>query len=131
VRTLHASLHGGRVGTAVVGVLGLALVAESLTGLWLYGPALRRRPRSRAIHRLLGGVSLAFALVVGASGAALAAMAIAGATGVPESMPLTVLRRLHHGDFAGLVSRIAYTAAGVALPLLAITGYVIVARRQA
>jgi uncharacterized iron-regulated membrane protein len=130
VRALHASLHGGRVGTAVVAVLGLALVGEGLTGLWLYGPVLRRRPRSRTLHRVLGGVSLAFAVVVGASGAALAAMAIAGATGVPESPAHSVLRRLHYGDFAGWPSRIAYAAAGVTLPLLAITGYVIVARRQ-
>jgi uncharacterized iron-regulated membrane protein len=75
-------------------------------------------------------VSLAFAVVVGSSGAALAAMAIAGATGVPESTAHSVLRRLHHGDFAGWPSRIAYAAAGVTLPLLAITGHVIVARRQ-
>jgi uncharacterized iron-regulated membrane protein len=57
-------------------------------------------------------------------------MAIASAPGVPESPAHGVLRRLHHGDFAGWTSRIVYAAAGVTMPLLAITGYVIAARRQ-
>ena len=118
-------MHAGRPGSLIVGVLGLALVAESLTGLWLYGPALRRRARSRSVHRLLGAVSLVFAAVVGLSGAALAFTALTGA-----DAPLWVLRRLHYGDFAGWTSRIVYAVAGITLPMLAITGFVIAARRH-
>ena len=126
LRSLHASLHAGRVGTVIVGVLGLALVAEGVTGLWLYGPALRSRPRSRALHRILGGTLLAFAAVIGLSGAALAWTAVAGT----DDHIAAILRRLHYGDFAGWTSRIAYAAAGVTLPLLALSGYLIVARRH-
>jgi uncharacterized iron-regulated membrane protein len=126
LRSLHASLHAGRVGTVIVGGLGLALVAESVTGLWLYGPAVRHRPRSRAIHRILGAVSLAFAGIVGLSGVALTVAAFMGADG----HAVAILRRAHYGDFAGWASRIGYAAAGVTIPLLAITGYLIVARRH-
>jgi len=72
VHSLHAGFHAGRVGAVAVGLLGLALVAESVTGLWLYGPSLRRRSRaarprgrSRRLHRAVGGASLALGLVVG------------------------------------------------------------------
>jgi uncharacterized iron-regulated membrane protein len=40
-----------------------------------------------------------------------------------------VLRRLHYGDFAGWPSRVAYAFVGLALPVLAVTGYLISARR--
>ena len=57
VRSLHASLHAGRVGTVVVGVLGLALVAEGVTGTlarWSRAPTPPALPRdpSRARRRL-------------------------------------------------------------------------------
>lgn len=125
LRTLHASLHAGSAGAAVVAVLGVVLAAEGITGLWLYGPALRRRSRPRTLHRMLGGVSLVFAALVGVSGALLALAAALGATDPPAA---ALLRRLHYGDFAGWASRTVYAALGLALPVLAITGYVLVAR---
>jgi uncharacterized iron-regulated membrane protein len=130
LRSLHASLHAGRAGAMVVGLLGLALVAEGVTGVWLYGPALRRRPPTRTIHRILGGVSLAFAAVVGVSGALLAfAAALATTDALPPGLR-DALQRLHYGDFAGWPSRILYAAVGVAVPVLSITGFLIVLRRQ-
>ena len=126
LRSLHASLHAGRAGAAVVGVLGFVLAAEGVTGLWLYGPALKRGSQPRTLHRVLGGVSLAFAVVVGATGALLAFGTVLGATDAPA-----LLRRLHAGDFAGWASRLVYAAIGLALPVLAITGYMLVARGAA
>jgi uncharacterized iron-regulated membrane protein len=41
-----------------------------------------------------------------------------------------LVRRLHAGDFAGPVPRIVYAAVALALPVLALTGMVISARRQ-
>lgn len=83
VRSLHAALHGGRAGALIVGLLGVWLIVESLTGLWLCWPLVKRRPpasglfqregsRSRTLHRLVGGLSLALGLLVALTGAALA-----------------------------------------------------------
>src|SRR5438876_673199 len=64
VRSLHAAFHAGRAGALLVGLLGVWLVVEGVTGLWLYGPwsgprAIRRaRGPSRALHRIVGGGSL-------------------------------------------------------------------------
>ena len=127
VRSLHASFHGGRVGAVVVGALGLVLVAEGVSGVWLYGRARARLPRARRLHRVVGAASLVFAAVVGLTGTVLAFAAVAGTPaswGVPD-----VIRRLHAGDFFGWASRITYAVIGVALPILSITGYAIVARR--
>src|SRR5207245_65511 len=41
------------------------------------------------------------------------------------------ITRLHYGDFAGWVSRVAYALVGLGLPVLSITGYLITARRTA
>lgn len=79
VHALHAAFHGGRGGAVVVGLLGLWLIVESLTGLWLYGPSVKpraargARARSRTLHRLVGAASLAVGVVVGLTGALLAA----------------------------------------------------------
>jgi len=83
VRSLHGALHGGRGGAGAVGLLGLWLVVESVTGLWLCWPSVRRRPRtirvgpsdgggSRRVHRVLGAVSLALGVIVALTGAILA-----------------------------------------------------------
>jgi uncharacterized iron-regulated membrane protein len=131
IRSLHASFHAGRAGAAVVGVLGLVLAAEGITGLWLYGRlgirrrAGARRPSARRIHRVLGGVSLVFAAIVGVTGAVLA---LAASTPDPSGVH-ELVRRLHGGDFLGWSSRIVYAVVGVTLPILSITGYLLVARR--
>jgi uncharacterized iron-regulated membrane protein len=41
-----------------------------------------------------------------------------------------IIRRLHYGDFAGWPSRVVYAAAGLALPILAVTGFVLWTRRR-
>jgi uncharacterized iron-regulated membrane protein len=204
VHSLHAAFHAGAPGAVVVGVLGLALVAESVTGLWLYGPSLRRRGRgprprgrSRGLHRLVGAVTLALTLVVGLTGVALAlaggvavaapppapgalarldalaaralaavpggtlaslvavdaghvraearvgsertvAVLLERATGAVVAAPPAasggawdLVRRLHAGDFAGWLSRLAYALTGLALPALSITGYLAATRPRA
>ncbi len=205
VRSLHAGLHAGRLGAAVVGLLGLWLVVESLTGLWLCRPSVRRRPRvtgavpiervgSRRLHRLVGGASLAFGVVIALTGVVLAfgsVLASADASPSPArtvsglsrldvvaaraaaSLPGSRIRaliagegdavrvettagavivdretghvaraqwsetrlgvwdwiaRLHSGDFAGWVSRVAYALVGLGLCILSITGYLITAQ---
>ena len=201
VRSLHAGFHAGRPGAIVVGLIGAALVAESVSGAWLYGPRLLRRGhgargRSRALHRVVGGASLALGLVLGVTGAALALAGLGGPASPPSSAGLErldalaararaavpdatlaalgaggdglaraelrtpaggaaavlldrrtagvvavdpgspagvweVVRRLHYGDFAGWLSRIAWVLAGLALPALTITGYLAATRPRA
>ena len=192
VRSLHAAFHAGRAGALLVGVLGLWLVVESATGLWLYGPALTRRvrDRSRAVHRIVGVCALAVGAIVGLTGAALAVTAFSSA-GTPTSSarlarldfvaahvptggaivrlvaepahrvrvetrradggvramvvdadtgevvtasappdPWDVVRRLHGGHVAGWPSRLLYAAVGLALPVLAVTGFVMSFQRR-
>jgi uncharacterized iron-regulated membrane protein len=204
VHALHAALHAGRAGAVVVGLLGLWLVVEGLTGLWLYGPSVKppstRRGSSRAVHRMVGAVSLAIGVLLGLTGAVLAlgtalmapggaaassasprglerldavvarvetaspgarilavvaesdrimrvdvrAAATGGAgtiriarasgavtaVGMAPTTAWDVVRRLHAGDFAGWPARALYAAVGVALAVLAMTGFVIAARRH-
>ncbi len=204
VHALHAALHAGRIGAVVVGLLGLWLVVEGVSGVCAYGAAVRptptmlRRVSSRTVHRMLGTLSLAVGVLLGVTGAVLA---LGSAVATPESggsvlsrlslqrldaaatrveaaapgarivtmlaepdgsmrvdvrdrasgesrslrigragggvtvltAPFTawdVVRRLHAGDFAGWLSRGLYAAVGLALAVLAMTGFVIAARRQ-
>jgi uncharacterized iron-regulated membrane protein len=87
VRSLHTAFHAGRAGALLVGVLGLWLVVESATGLWLYGPSLARRVRgrSRAIHRVVGVCALAVGAVVGVTGTLLAVAALTSAVSSPPT----------------------------------------------
>ncbi|MGH7353837.1 MAG: PepSY-associated TM helix domain-containing protein [Candidatus Rokuibacteriota bacterium] len=76
VHSLHARLHAGRAGALAVALLGLVLVAESLTGVWLC------RPWGRAtFHRVLGVAFLAMTVVVALSGVLLA---VAGVRALSE-----------------------------------------------
>ena len=206
VHALHAAFHAGRAGAALVGVLGVWLVAEGVTGIWLYGRSLtpsgsvRRRAFSRAVHRVVGALSVTAGLLLGLTGALLAlgvarvvpaggaaqspspggltrldavvtrvatasrdarivavvaetdrvvrvdvraaatgeiatmhvdrASGAVNAAGMPSATAWDVIRRLHTGDFAGWFSRTVYAAAGVALAVLAMTGFVIAAARR-
>src|SRR5204863_261466 len=67
VRSLHAAFHAGRAGALLVALLGVWLVVEGATGLWLYGASVTRRPRApgRAVHRVVGACSLAVGAIVG------------------------------------------------------------------
>ena len=87
VRSLHAAFHAGRAGALIVGLLGLWLVVETATGLWLYGPSIVRRVRgrSRAVHRIVGGCVLVVGGLVGLTGAVLAAAALTSAASPPTS----------------------------------------------
>jgi uncharacterized iron-regulated membrane protein len=202
VHSLHAGFHAGRAGAMVVALVGVWLVIESMSGLWLCWPSARRRPltlgarrhgaRSRILHRVVGGLSLALGLIVALTGIVLAltsaftppgdrdapsfgrrlaldgivdraAAALPGgvvralvaesdstvrveksvgdvvvdgvagtivAVRSESSRPvaMTLMRRLHYGDFAGWPSRLAWALVGLALPVLAFTGYLISAR---
>jgi len=201
VHSLHIGFHAGRAGALVVGLLGLWLVVEGVSGLALYGPAVTppsgaRHRGSRGLHRVLGVLSLAVGVLLGLTGALLAfgnalgapdadASAVAGlndvdalvaraltaspgarvlaviaqpadvvridvrvATGeartlrldrgsgtvtasVTPAAPWDLLRRLHAGDFTGWPIRAVYAAVGLALAVLAMTGFVIAARLRA
>jgi uncharacterized iron-regulated membrane protein len=204
VHALHGAFHAGRAGAVVVGLLGVWLLVEGVTGLWLYGRSatpsggVRRRGASRAMHRVVGAASLAVGLLLGLTGALLAVGSVLApgdsaaappspgglarldevvarveaaspgariatvvaerdrivrvdvrvATGEARTIRIDrgsgavttggmaaatawdVVRRLHAGDFAGGLSRTVYAAAGVALAVLAMTGFVIAARRH-
>ena len=202
VHSLHTALHAGRAGALVVGILGVWLILESLTGLWLCWPSVQRRPRTlgvrrvrstagRALHRVVGALSLTLGVIVACTGTVLAlasAFTLAAAPAFPDgrlrgldtiadraeaALPggrisafvvdgrrtirveksigtvvvdadagdviavrtneprgaWHIVRRLHYGDFAGWPSRLAYALVGLALPVLAVTGYLISARR--
>jgi uncharacterized iron-regulated membrane protein len=108
VHSLHTALHGGRAGALVVGALGVWLVVESVTGLWLCWPAMTRRPRtlgvpparstaSRALHQLVGGLSVTLGMIVACTGTVLAiasALALTGAPAPADALPTGGLRRL-------------------------------------
>jgi hypothetical protein len=191
----------------VVGLLGLWLVVESLTGLCLYGSSVGKRAGSRRLHRVVGALSLALTVMVGLTGAVLA---IAGALGFAsagtagaltdvdqppfaaglrrldavatrieraspgarigavvsegvgvlrvearrlgsdrlstirvdsgtgemldvrsdEATGWGLVRRLHAGDVAGVGSRTLYALAGLALPLLSVSGLLAAVRRR-
>ena len=203
VHSLHAGFHAGRAGAVIVALVGVWLVIESVSGLWLCWPSAWRRPRAlgarghgagrRALHRVVGGVSLVVGVLVALTGIALAlASAFTSADpATPRSLPTRaarldeialradavvpggtlgrlvaesettvrvekdvghvvvdhvggaivavraqpspfdgweLLRRLHYGDFAGWPSRLAWALVGLALPVLALTGYLISAR---
>jgi uncharacterized iron-regulated membrane protein len=206
VQSLHAAFHAGRAAAVVVGLLGLWLVVEGVSGLSLYGasvkpPAGSRRRASRTVHRVLGAVSLTAGVLLGLTGALLGfggALSGSGST-APASSPSAalehldgvaarveraspgarivaivgepddivrvdvrpaageartiriarptgaiivtavgmapptgwdVVRRLHAGDFPGWLVRSLYAAFGLALAVLAMTGFVIAARRH-
>ena len=108
VYSLHAAFHAGRPGAIAVALVGVAIVLESVAGIWLYGPRLFRRAhgargRSRRLHRVVGGVSLALGLVLGLTGVALA---LAGAASAPAHLP-------PRGELAGLDTLAARAAAAV------------------
>ncbi|MBX3622778.1 MAG: PepSY domain-containing protein [Rhizobacter sp.] len=77
---LHVDLFAGLPGKLFLGLMGLLLLVAIVTGVVLYAPFMRklafgdvRRDRSRRVkwldlHNLLGIVTLAWALVVGATG---------------------------------------------------------------
>lgn len=130
VHRLHADLHLGRAGSAVVGVLGFLLLVEGATGLWLWTPARRRRrahpsrggPRAGAVHRLLGTLTLAVNGVLGLTGALLAFATVTG--GLPDAV-IAQVRLLHAGGIGGETARLAWALMGVTVPLLVVTGYLL------
>ena len=131
VHRLHASLHMGRPGSAIVGVLGLLLLVEGATGLWLWPPATwqrrraqlsRRRPRAGGVHGVLGALTLAVNGLLGLTGALLAFAAITG--GAPDGV-LAHVRVLHGGGLGGEPGRLAWTLMGVTIPILVVSGYLL------
>jgi len=91
LRALHTELYLGGRGRLVVGALGLLLVLQGATGLFLWWPFTRRLPRGFTIrrgrrwrvvgydlHKVIGIASLAFHVPVALTGALLALSAGAG-----------------------------------------------------
>ena len=85
LRALHTELYLGGRGRLVVGALGLLLVLQGATGLFLWWPFTRRLPRGFTIrrgrrwrvvgydlHKVIGIASLAFHVPVALTGAVLA-----------------------------------------------------------
>jgi len=85
LRVLHTELYLGGRGRLVVGALGLLLVLQGATGLFLWWPFTRRLPRGFTIrggrrwrvvgydlHKVIGIASLAFHVPVAFTGALLA-----------------------------------------------------------
>jgi uncharacterized iron-regulated membrane protein len=85
LRALHTELYLGGRGRLVVGALGLLLVLQGATGLFLWWPFTRRLPRGFTIrrgrrwrvvgydlHKVVGIASLAFHVPVACTGALLA-----------------------------------------------------------
>ena len=91
LRVLHTELYLGGRGRLVAGALGLLLVLQGATGLFLWWPFTRRLPRGFTIrggrrwrvvgydlHKVIGIASLAFHVPVAFTGALLALSAGAG-----------------------------------------------------
>ena len=91
LRALHTELYLGGRGRLVVGALGVLLVLQGATGLFLWWPFTRRLPRGFTIrggrrwrvvgydlHKVIGIASLAFHVPVALTGALLALSAGAG-----------------------------------------------------
>lgn len=89
LRLLHAELYMGSRGSAIVGGLGLLLLLQGLTGLYLWWPLMRRPRRGlhvrwsrpwpvvgRDLHKLLGAGSILFHLPIVATGGALGLSAL-------------------------------------------------------
>jgi uncharacterized iron-regulated membrane protein len=112
LHTLHTELYLGTRGRLLVAALGVLLVAQGATGLFLWWPFTRRLPRGFTIrrgrrwpvvgydlHKLVGVVSLAFNVPMALTGTLLALSATAGtdATAASAGSALTVdqvVRRL-------------------------------------
>jgi uncharacterized iron-regulated membrane protein len=134
VHRLHAHLHLGRAGSAIVGVLGLLLLVEGMTGLWLWPPStwrrraprFGRRPRADAAHRLLGALTLAVNGLLGLTGALLAFAAVTG--GPPDGLPArlhALALLLHSGGIGGEPARLTWALMGLTLPILVVSGYLL------
>jgi uncharacterized iron-regulated membrane protein len=87
LRSLHGALHAGRVGAILVALLGLWLVVEGMTGVWLYGPSVARRVRgrNRAVHRIVGACALVIGAVVGVTGTLLALAGVTSAASAADA----------------------------------------------
>jgi uncharacterized iron-regulated membrane protein len=135
VHSLHASLHLGATGSALVAGFGLALSIQSAIGIWLWWP---RPPAATAplglrIHRAVGAFAVVGSLVLALTGAYLAgreAVAPASPASARASGPDTGLAaRLHRGDFAGWAGPAVCVATGLVLPVLVLSGYALAIRR--
>lgn len=100
LRLLHAELYMGARGSVAVGVFGLWLVLQGVTGLYLWWP-LMKRPRwgftirwarpwpvvGYDLHKALGAASLVFHLPLAATGALLGLAALLPETIQDDPLP--------------------------------------------
>ncbi len=76
---LHANLLGGKVGSTIMGILGLLMLLSVISGVVLWWPlltsglrnalAVRRGKRVYDLHKTIGGVSTIFLTLICATGA--------------------------------------------------------------
>jgi uncharacterized iron-regulated membrane protein len=129
IRMLHAELYMGAWGRLTVGLIGVALIGQAVTGLVLWWPQRRRPALGLAVrwgrpwrlltvdaHRALGVVSLAFTVPVAVSGTMLGLAAAAGTGQAREpSDRQSAVIALRHALGAGSLDAAA-RAAEAALP---------------
>src|SRR5262245_59451825 len=97
LHVLHAELYLGKGGSLLVALLGVGLLVQGATGLYLWWPFLRRPARGFTIrwwrpwrvvmydvHKAVGACSLAFNLPVALTGTLLALAALAPSRAVAE-----------------------------------------------
>lgn len=134
VHSLHASLHLGAAGSALVAGFGLALAVQSAIGIWLWWPRppVATAPLAFRFHRMVGAFAVVGSLLLALTGAYLAArhaVAPVSPTFVRAGEPGWLVDRLHRGDFAGWAGPAACVATGLALPVLVLSGYALAIRR--
>ena len=134
IHSLHASLHLGRAGHALVALLGLALALQGALGVWLWWPRPRREAGRVAlpVHRVIGAAAMVGSLVLALSGAYLAARQVAAPPSASPRLlePANQLAaRLHRGDVGGWAGATVWAVTGLALPILVVSGYALAVRR--
>jgi len=119
---LDAATRAGPVATG--GLAGLDALAAGATAAMPGGTlttlAVEGHELARADLRVVGGAATVLLDRRTAAVVAVRPVSSDGAWGL--------VRRLHYGDFAGWPSRAAWTLAGLALPVLTITGYLLASR---
>ena len=135
VHSLHASLHLGGMGSALVAAFGLALAAQSALGIWIWWPGRGgAKGRLTRFHQAVGLLAAAGTLVLAVTGVYLAARHAVTPGPAAVSARAAEARgglaeRLHRGEFAGGAGRVAWVAIGLALPPLVLSGYALSIRR--
>jgi uncharacterized iron-regulated membrane protein len=133
LRRAHVAAMAGRPGQIINATGAMALIALSISGLVARRRASVSAGRKRnalTYHRIAGSIGCFFGILWGVTGAYLVfPMAFAGALGAANETVFEWVYLLHTGSAAGLITRIAWTCAGLGLALAAVTGVMLWWRR--